>query len=86
MDCRKRCGCRNRNWIVEIVGQRICVPEMDGLRGGAALREVIEPAVRTELKQAEGWLAAGIARLKAAVVEVAAAKGSQPFGREEEKE
>jgi hypothetical protein len=54
--------------------------------GGATLRKMIKPAVRTELKQAEGWLAAGIARLKAAVIEVAAAKGSQPFGREEEKE
>jgi hypothetical protein len=50
------------------------------------LREEMKPAVRAELKQAESWLAAGIARLKAAVVEIAAAKSSQQFGREEERE
>jgi hypothetical protein len=59
---------------------------MDGLMGWAALREKAKPDVHTELKQSENWLAAGIARLKAAVIEVAAAKSSQQFGREEEKE
>jgi len=54
--------------------------------GWAALREKAKPDVHTELKQSENWLAAGIARLKAAVIEVAAAKSSQQFGREEEKE
>jgi hypothetical protein len=59
---------------------------MEGLMGTTALREKIKPAVRMELKQTENWFAAGIARLRAAVAEIAAAKSSQQFGREEEKE
>jgi hypothetical protein len=54
--------------------------------GATALWEKLKPAVPMELKQSENWFAAGIARLKAAVAEIAAAKSSQQFGREEEKE
>jgi hypothetical protein len=54
--------------------------------GATALWEKLKPAVRTEWKQTEVWFAAGIARLKGAVAEIAATKSSQQFGREEEKE
>ena len=56
------------------------------LVGATALWEKLKPAVRTEWKQTENWFAAGIARLKGAVAEIAATKSSQQFGREEEKE
>jgi len=63
-----------------------CVPETDGPLGATALWEKLKPAVRTEWKQTGVWLAAGMARLKCAVAEIAATKSSQQIGREEEKE
>jgi hypothetical protein len=54
--------------------------------GATALWEKLKPAVRTEWKQTGVWLAAGMARLKCAVAEIAATKSSQQIGREEEKE
>jgi hypothetical protein len=54
--------------------------------GVTALPENRNTAVRAAVEVHEGWFADGIARLKAAVVEIAAAKSSQQFGREEEKE
>jgi hypothetical protein len=44
-----------------------------------------KPAVRGETQDRPGRFAACIARLKAAIAEIAAAKSLQQFGREEEK-
>jgi hypothetical protein len=49
----------------------------------AALWERFKPAVKEELK---GLVGAWIARLKKGLAAIAAAKSSQQFGREEEKE
>ena len=51
----------------------------------AAFWEKAKPAVRAETQDLAGRFAAYIARLKAAIAEIAAAKSSQQFGREEEK-
>lgn len=50
----------------------------------AAFWRKVEPAVRAETQEQAGRFAAWIARLKAAIAEIAAAKSSQQFGREEE--
>jgi len=52
----------------------------------AAFWEKIRAAARAGMEGREGWFAVSVARLKAAVVEIAAVKSSQQFGREEEKE
>jgi hypothetical protein len=54
--------------------------------GAAAFWEKVELAVRAEMEEQGKWFAAGIDRLRAGVAEIAAAKSSQQFGREEEKE
>jgi hypothetical protein len=54
--------------------------------GATALWEKIKPAVRAEMEQQEVRFAALAALLKAGIAEVAVAKSSQRFGREEEKE
>ena len=54
--------------------------------GAAALWEKVKPAFRAEMEEQEKWFAAWIVRLRTGVAEIAAAKSSQQFGREEEKE
>ena len=51
----------------------------------AAFWRRIKSAARAGMELQEGWFARLIARLKAAVVEIAAVRSSQQFGREEEK-
>jgi hypothetical protein len=46
----------------------------------------VKPAVRAEMEEQGKWFAAWIVRLRAGVAEIATAKSSQQFGREEEKE
>ena len=48
--------------------------------------EKTKPAARAGMEEFSGWFATGIARLKAAVAEIATVKSLQQFGREEEKE
>lgn len=50
----------------------------------AALWEKAKTAVRAETHERAGRFAAWIACLKAAIAEIAVAKSSQQFGREEE--
>jgi hypothetical protein len=50
------------------------------------LWQKVKPRLRAELGAPQKWFAAWIARLKKGIAEVAAAKVSQQFGREEEKE
>jgi hypothetical protein len=54
--------------------------------GIAAFWERWKPADGAELKEREGLVRAWIARLKKGLAAIAAAKSSQQFGREEEKE
>jgi hypothetical protein len=54
--------------------------------GAAAFWEKVKPAVRAGMEEQGKWFAAWIVRLRAGVAEIAAAKSSQQFGREEEKE
>lgn len=46
----------------------------------------LRPALRAETGALKKWFAAWIMRVKKGIAEVAAAKSSQQFGREEEKE
>jgi hypothetical protein len=54
--------------------------------GAAAILEKIKPAARAWAEEHTGWFAAWIARLRAAVAEIAAAKSFQQYRRDEEKE
>ncbi len=52
----------------------------------AAFWEKLKPADGAELKEPAGPVGAWIAQLKKGLAAIAAAKSSQQFGREEEKE
>jgi len=51
-----------------------------------AFWQKLRPAPRAETGALKKWFAAWIRRVKKGIAEVAAAKSSQQFGREEEKE
>jgi hypothetical protein len=54
--------------------------------GAAAFGEKLKPAHGEDLKEHGGPIEAWIAQLKKGLAAIAAAKSSQQFGREEEKE
>jgi len=54
--------------------------------GAAAFWEKLKPAHGEDLKEHGGPIEAWIAQLKKGLAAIAAAKSSQQFGREEEKE
>src|SRR2546430_14686358 len=82
MDCRKRCGCRNKySWRAE----RSCrAPERNMRMGAADFWERLKPADGAEQKGQEGPVGTWIARLKKGLAAIAAAKSLQQIGREEE--
>jgi hypothetical protein len=62
------------------------VPEQDTSMSATAFWMKTKTTVRVEMEQQKEWLAELVARLKTGAAEIAAAKSSQQFGREEEKE
>jgi len=62
------------------------VPEQDTSMSAAAFWKKTRTAFRVEMEQQKERLAELVARLKTLAAEIAAAKSSQQFGREEEKE
>jgi hypothetical protein len=68
------------------MGRADCGPEQDTSMSATAFWMKTKTAVRAEVEQQKEWLAVLAARLKTLAAEIAAAKSSQQFGREEEKE
>ncbi len=84
MDCRKRCGCRNKEFVEsEALSPRL---GKDITMRAAASWEKLEQADGTELKEPKGPVGELIAQLKKGLAAIAAAKSSQQFGREEEEQ
>jgi hypothetical protein len=80
MDCRKRCACRNSTGAGD--GRRIGEIEM----GATALWERMKTAIRDEENVRWNFWTMLLRQMKAGIAEIATAKISQHFGREEEKE
>jgi len=68
------------------MGRAGCVPEQDTSMSATAFWMKTRTAVRVEVEQQKKRLMELVARLKTGAAEIAAAKSSQQFGREEEKE
>jgi hypothetical protein len=68
------------------MGRAGCAPEQDTSMSAAVFWKKAKTAVRVEMEQQKQRLAELVARLKTRAAEIAAAKSSQQFGREEEKE
>jgi len=68
------------------MGRAGCVPEQDTSMSRAVFWKKTKTAVRAEMEQQQERLRELVARLKTHAAEIAAAKSSQQFGREEEKE
>jgi hypothetical protein len=68
------------------MGRAGCVPEQDTSMSATAFWMKTKTAVRVEVEQQKERLMELVARLKTGAAEIAAAKSSQQFGREEEKE
>jgi len=68
------------------MGRAGCVPEQDTSMSAAAFWKKTKTAVHVEMEQQKERLAELVALLKTRAAEIAAAKSSQQFGREEEKE
>jgi hypothetical protein len=68
------------------MGRIGCGPEQDTSMSETAFWEKTKTAVRVEVEQQKERLMELVTRLKTGAAEIAAAKSSQQFGREEEKE
>src|SRR6266849_3143658 len=81
MDCRKRCGCRNSTGAAGRLSN-----SGDIKMGATALGERMKTAVRDKENVRWNFWTILLRPIKAGIAEIAAAKSSQQFGREEEKE
>src|SRR5260370_25233218 len=81
MDCRKRCGCRNKYWREPRTSK-----SGDIRMSSTAFWERVKTSVRDKESVRRDFLKILLGLVKAGIAGIATAKISQQFGREEEKE